>query len=68
VCIGGGRAAPPEDCGGPEEYMELMDRHLLNWPYDEVLLVADTVRRFLNLKGYCQLGAIQRFAVMPSSA
>jgi hypothetical protein len=65
VCIGGGRAAPPEDCGGPEEYMELMDRHLLNWPYDEVLLVADTVRRFLNLKGYCQLRVQPKYAIMP---
>jgi hypothetical protein len=50
VCIGGGRAAPPEDCGGPEAYMELMERHLLNWPYEEAKLVAETVGRFLNLK------------------
>jgi len=50
VCIGGSRAAPPEDCGGPEAYMELMERHLLNWPYEELLFVAETVGRFLNLK------------------
>ena len=50
VCIGGAGAAPPEDCGGPEVYMESMDRHVLNWPHEEVLLVADTLRRVLNAK------------------
>jgi hypothetical protein len=50
VCIGGSRAAPPEDCGGPEAYMELMDRHFLNLPYEELSFVAETVRKFLNMK------------------
>jgi hypothetical protein len=27
VCVGGACAATPEDCGGPEAYMEQMDRH-----------------------------------------
>lgn len=26
-CVGGGRAAPPEDCGGPWAFMELEDRY-----------------------------------------
>ncbi len=27
VCIGGGRAAPPEDCGGPWAYLDLRQQH-----------------------------------------
>ena len=27
VCIGGQRAAPPEDCGGPSAFLELRQRH-----------------------------------------
>ena len=26
-CIGGSRAVPPEDCGGPLAYMELLDHY-----------------------------------------
>lgn len=50
ACIGGARAAPPEDCGGPQAYMELMDRHLLHWPHAELLLIADTLTRLLDAK------------------
>ncbi len=50
VCIGGARAAPPEDCGGPQAYMDLMDRHQWNWPREEVLLIADTLSRLLDAK------------------
>jgi hypothetical protein len=27
VCVGGRRAGPEEDCGGPEAYMEYLDDH-----------------------------------------
>ncbi len=50
VCVGGARAAPPEDCGGPEAYMELMDHHPLNRPYEELLLIADALVRLLDAK------------------
>jgi len=49
VCIGGAGAAPPEDCGARSVY-ELMDRHVLNWPHEEVLLIADILSRVLNAK------------------
>jgi Plasmid pRiA4b ORF-3-like protein len=32
VCVGGACASPPEDCGGPEAYMEKMDDHRWNPP------------------------------------
>ena len=48
MCIAGARAAPPEDCGGPQAYMELLDRHLLNWPHEEFLLIADALTRLLD--------------------
>jgi hypothetical protein len=50
VCIGGARAAPPENCGGPTTYMELLDQHQWNWPYDDVLFIAETLARLLDAK------------------
>lgn len=50
VCVGGARAAPPEDCGGPEAYMKLMDHHRLNLPYEELLLIADALGGLLDAK------------------
>jgi hypothetical protein len=50
VCVGGARAAPPEDCGCPSAYMELLDRHQLNWPHEELFLIAETMSRLLGAK------------------
>jgi Plasmid pRiA4b ORF-3-like protein len=50
VCVGGARSAPPEDCGGPAAYMELLDRHQLNWPHAELFLMAETLGRLLGAK------------------
>ena len=44
VCVGGACASPPEDCGGPEAYMEKMDHHRWNPPLDELQLIADARR------------------------
>ena len=30
--------------------MELMDRHLWNWPHEELLLIAETLTRLLDAK------------------
>ncbi len=50
VCVDGARCTPPEDCGGPQAYMELLDHHQWNWPHEELLLMADTLTRLLNVK------------------
>lgn len=50
MCVGGARASPPEDCGGPSAYMELLDRHQLNWPHEELFLIAETLSRLLGAK------------------
>lgn len=50
VCIAGSRAAPTEDCGGPEAYMDRMDEHWLDPPLDELLLISETLERVLNAK------------------
>jgi len=47
VCIGGRRAAPPEECGGPVAYQALMDHHRWNPPLEELECLADAVSRFL---------------------
>ena len=38
----------PEDCGGPEAYMEKMDHHRWDSPLDEVQLIAEVIGRVLN--------------------
>ena len=52
VCVGGACASPPEDCGGPEAYMEKMDHHRWDSPLDEVQLIADAVGRVLDSQGH----------------
>jgi hypothetical protein len=38
VCVGGRRAAPPEDCGGPQAYLRKLDEHHL--PLDALGVLA----------------------------
>src|SRR5258708_10054786 len=52
VCVGGACASPPEDCGGPEAYMEKMDHHRWNPPLDELQLIADAVGRVIDSQGH----------------
>src|SRR5258708_7250755 len=52
VCVGGACASPPEDCGGPEAYMERMDHHRWNPPLDEIQLIADAVGRVIDSQGH----------------
>src|SRR5258708_2034380 len=43
VCVGGACASPPEDCGGPEAYMEKMDDNRWNPPMDRGTLRQETL-------------------------
>ena len=50
VCVAGSRAAPSEDCGGPDAYMDRMDDHRLDPPVDALLFISETLERVLNAK------------------
>jgi hypothetical protein len=58
VCIAGARAAPPEDRGGPWAYMELMDHHELNLPWDDLQRIDDVLERIVQAKGHEKLGDV----------
>ena len=47
-CLDGARATPEEDCGGPWAYMELVEQHGLNPPWEEMELIAKVTNRILN--------------------
>ncbi len=46
LCTGGKRAAPPEDCGGPWAYMQLVDQHHI--PLEAMSVVATALERLLE--------------------
>ena len=50
-CIGGSRAAPPEDCTGALDYHNRLDWHRSHLPIDELNIMAEAIRRFLDSDG-----------------
>jgi hypothetical protein len=48
LCIGGKRAAPPEDCWGAWAYMERLDQHRLYPPLEAMGVVADAISILLE--------------------
>jgi hypothetical protein len=46
VCLGGKRAAPPEDCGGAWAYLQMVDRHHI--PLEAMAVVAVVLNRLLK--------------------
>jgi len=52
VCIGGSRAAPPEDCGGSWDYMGQVDHHRFEPPLEELQLIAKVLKRFTKAKDH----------------
>jgi Plasmid pRiA4b ORF-3-like protein len=50
-CIGGRRAAPPEDCAGAWDYLKRMDWHKSHLPIDELNIIAEAMERFLDFDG-----------------
>ena len=51
LCIGGSRAAPPEDCAGARDYLERLDRHKYHLPIEELGIMAEAMQRFLDSGG-----------------
>ena len=47
VCIGGKRAAPPEDCWGAWGYLERLDQHRLYPPLEAMQVVVDAISTLL---------------------
>jgi hypothetical protein len=47
VCIGGKRAAPPEDCRGAWGYLERLDQHRLYPPLEAMGVVAEAITTLL---------------------
>jgi hypothetical protein len=52
VCIAGSGVAPPEDCGGPWAYMEMMDHQELDPPWNDVERIDQVLRRVMDAKGH----------------
>jgi hypothetical protein len=50
-CIGGSRAAPPEDCAGALDYLKRLDWHRSHLPIDELNIMVEAIRRFLDSDG-----------------
>ena len=50
-CIGGNRAAPPEDCAGTLDYLKRLDWHRSHLPIDELNTIAEAVQRLLDSDG-----------------
>lgn len=48
LCIGGQRAAPPEDCWGAWAYMERLEQHRLYPPLEAMGVVADAISILLE--------------------
>ena len=48
VCIGGKRAAPPEECRGAWGYLERLDQHRLSPPLEAMGVVADAISTLLE--------------------
>ena len=46
-----GRAAPPEDCAGGLDYLKRLDWHRSHLPIDELNIMAEAMRRFLDSDG-----------------
>ena len=65
VCIGGKRAAPPEDCRGAWVYLERLDHHRLYPPLEAMGVVAKAISTLLaaepQTSGRDALGALDAF-------
>jgi len=56
-CIGGSRAAPPEDCTGALDYLKRLNWQRSHLPIDELGIMAEAIRRFLDSNGdRCAIG------------
>src|ERR1700680_5142298 len=50
-CVGGSRAAPPEDCAGALDYLKRLDWRRSHLPIDELNIMVEAMRRFLDSDG-----------------
>lgn len=50
VCIGGARAAPPEDCSGPKAFLELKEKYSLFYIEEKLYNIPKTVEELQDYK------------------
>ena len=48
LCARVERAAPPESCGGPWAYLQLLDHYTYHFPYEALEVVATAIENFLS--------------------
>jgi hypothetical protein len=51
ICSGGRRAAPGEEYTAPLEYLQRLDRHRYEFPFEEMDTIAGALRRWLDAGG-----------------
>jgi hypothetical protein len=56
ICLGGKRAAPPEDCGGAWAYLQRVDRHHV--PLDAMATLATALERLLKADDQTTIGQV----------
>jgi Plasmid pRiA4b ORF-3-like protein len=56
ICLGGKRAAPPEDCGGAWAYLQRVDRHHV--PLDAMATLATALERLLKVDDQTAIGQV----------
>ena len=56
VCAAGHRAAPSEECGGPQAYQRASAQHRYDLPLEELERVSDAVQGFLDTGDRSALG------------
>ena len=60
-CIGGSRAAPPEDCTGALDSLKRLNWQRSHLPIDELGIMAEAMRRFLDSDGdRCAIGDLDK--------
>jgi pRiA4b ORF-3-like protein len=58
VCVGGRRASPPEDCGGALAYMQRVEAHRLDHPWEEIGTITEALSRLLEAKDDKAIGDV----------
>ena len=59
VCVGGRAAAPGEEYAGALAYLQRLDRHRYEFPFEDVGKIAQAIRRWLDAGSRLALGDLE---------